>query len=159
MESMALLTNLLRRTLAAHLGGTKPSRAALTKLFQEYQDRRIPRMRKIVEFSNLITRVQAWDGLAMKATALYVLPFQSRAALGKQIGAVICEGEKLDFVPVAPRPGRIPWKEHKDGEDMVIARSNSSRSTSHWNRSVFSGAIVVPSLLLILYKGLYLVYS
>ncbi|KAJ1337160.1 FAD dependent monooxygenase [Microdochium nivale] len=159
MESMALLTNLLHRTLSAHPNSAKPTRATLTKVFQEYQDRRIPRMRKIVEFSNLITRVQAWDGFAMKATALYVLPYQSRTALGQQIGEVICDAEKLDFVPIKPRPGRIAWKEQKNASDKVIARSKSSSSTSHWNGPVFSGAIAVPSLLFILYKGLHLVYS
>jgi hypothetical protein len=114
MESIALLTNILRKTVVAH-PNIKPSRAQLNTIFRQYQDQRIPRMKKIMEFSNMITRVQAWDGPLMKFVAIGVLPYQKGTKLGEDIGAIISVSVKLDFAPIVSPAGRIPWD--GDGND------------------------------------------
>ncbi len=99
MERMAALANLLYREVKSHPEG-KPNKETLNVIFQEYQERQIPRTQKIMEFANLITRVQAWDGFWMKLMALWVVPFQSDKKLGRDLGNIIKGGVKLDFVPM-----------------------------------------------------------
>ena len=91
MESMAALTNLPNREVKSHPDG-KPSKETFDVIFQEYQERQIPRTQKVTEFANLITRVQAWDGLWMKLMALWVVPVQSGKKLGQDPGDIINGG-------------------------------------------------------------------
>ena len=65
MESVVVLINSLHRTLASH-SPSKPSYDAWTKVFQSYQDQRLPHMCHIMEFSRLISRTQAWDNWIWK---------------------------------------------------------------------------------------------
>ena len=69
MESIAALTNLLYREVKSHPEG-KPNEETLDAIFQEYEERQIPRTQKIMNFTNVITRVQAWDGFWMKLMKL-----------------------------------------------------------------------------------------
>lgn len=99
MESVASLVNLINKAVKSHSEG-KPSKAVLSAIFQEYQEQRIPRTRKIMKFANMITRVQAWDGIWMKFRALWVLPYQSEQKLAQDLADIIKGGVKLDFVPI-----------------------------------------------------------
>lgn len=69
MESVIVLTNLPHSTLASH-SLSKPSHHALTKALQSYQDQRRPRMRHILEFSCLISRIQVWDNWILKMLSI-----------------------------------------------------------------------------------------
>lgn len=131
MESIALLTNLLRATVTAS-PKVKPSRATLNAMFKQYQDRRIPRMHKVMEFSNMITRIQAWDGRLMKLVATCVLPYQHGKKLGEQIGEIINGGEKLNFVPIKRRPGRINWDDDVDGNEQSGVVVEVARGGTIW---------------------------
>lgn len=116
MESVALLTNLLNREIRAH-PEANPSKDTLEALFQEYQEKQIPRTRKIMKFANLITRVQAWDGFWMKLMALWVVPFQSEKKLGQDLADIIKGGVKLDFVPIGEyRKKKILWDDEAQPE-------------------------------------------
>ena len=116
MESMAALTNLLNREVKSHPEG-KPNKETLEALFQEYQERQIPRTQKIMKFANLITRVQAWDGFWMKLMALWIVPFQSDKKLGQDLGDIIKGGVKLDFVPIREyKEKNILWDDEKRPE-------------------------------------------
>ena len=124
MESMAALTNLLNREVTSHPEG-KPNKETLDAIFQEYQERQIPRTQKIMKFANLITRVQAWDGFWMKLMALWVVPYQSDKKLGQDLGDIIKGGVKLDFVPIREyKEKNVLWddeeqpKEETSGDKM-----------------------------------------
>ena len=113
MESVALLTNHLHRVIKSHPKG-KPSKATLDAVFQEYQERQIPRTRKIMAFANLITRVQAWDGFWMKLMAQWVIPYQPEKKLGQDLAEIIKEGVKLDFVPIGEyKKKKVLWDDEK----------------------------------------------
>ncbi|KAI9369639.1 hypothetical protein BJX61DRAFT_545412 [Aspergillus egyptiacus] len=114
MESVVVLCNHLHRTVVAHQGG-RVSRATLRKVFSAYQAEREGRMHEIAKLSSLITRVQAWDGWAIKVLASWVLPFQADHKLSDQMGEVIAAAPKLDYIDVGqgfPR-GRLPWKDER----------------------------------------------
>ena len=122
MESMAVLTNLLNREIQAH-PNAKPSKETLDALFQEYQEKQIPRTRKIMKFANLITRVQAWDGFWMKLMALWVVPFQSEKKLGKDLADIIKGGVKLDFVPIGEyKEKNILWDDEAQAEELTLGK-------------------------------------
>ena len=113
MESMAALTNLLNREVKSH-PESKPDKETLEAIFQEYQERQVPRKQKIMKFTNLITRVQAWDGFWMKLMALWVVPFQSDKKLGQHLEDIIKGGVKLDFVPIREyKEKNILWDDEK----------------------------------------------
>lgn len=119
MESIALLTNLLNREMQAR-PEVKPSKDRLDALFQEYQEKQIPRTRKIMKFANLITRVQAWDGFWMKMMALWVVPFQSEKKLGHDLADIIKGGVKLDFVPIGEyKEKKILWDDEAQPEKII----------------------------------------
>jgi hypothetical protein len=90
----------------------RPSRAVLVAAFKKYQEERIPRMQKILEFSSMVSNVSAWNGLTNKLLALYVFPLADKAAMSNQIGAIIREAPKLDFLPTPTyRKRKIPWRD------------------------------------------------
>ena len=123
MESMAVLINLLNREIQAH-PEAKPSKDRLNALFQEYQEKQIPRTRKIMKFANVITRVQAWDGFWMKLMALWVLPFQSEEKLGQDLADIIKGGAKLDFVPIGEyKEKNVLWDDEASPKKVTPAES------------------------------------
>lgn len=97
IESIVVLTNHLHRVLAAH-SGARPSRHTLSRLFAAYQAERLPRMAPIVDISSLLTRVQAWDGLAMRILATWILPYQRDRAIADQLGEIFRTAPRLEFV-------------------------------------------------------------
>lgn len=144
MESVTVLVNLLNRAVKAH-SGRRPSKAALDIIFREYQQRCVMRMHKIMGFSSVITRVQAWDGLRMKTVALYVLPYQRDRKMSNDIGEIIKHAPKLDFVPTAHyKPRRIEWEDEKRSTGLPEEwRSHSLLK----KKQILLGAIVATSSL------------
>lgn len=109
MESIAVLTNLLVREVRACQTG-KPSRQAITAAFAEYQQQRLGRAQQVCDFSGFVTRLQAWDGWALKLAACYLPLVQSDDALAQQIAPIISAGPKLDFIPMTRYPRHaVPW--------------------------------------------------
>ncbi|KGO77075.1 Monooxygenase, FAD-binding [Penicillium italicum] len=117
METVVVLCNHLRRTVVAH-GGGKVSRATLGKTFAKYQTEREQRMRKIMQISSLITRIQAWDSIGLKLLATWVLPYQSDHKLSDQMAELMKVAPKLDYVDVDGgfARGRVSW----DDEDEWV---------------------------------------
>ncbi|KAI4279288.1 MAG: hypothetical protein L6R38_005070 [Xanthoria sp. 2 TBL-2021] len=114
MESVVVLTNLLHRTLASH-SSSKPSHEALTKVFQAYQDQRLPRMRHIMEFCRLISRTQAWDNWFLKMLSIWVLPYLPQRKLANDLGEIIRKAPMLDFVPLGDwNEGLMEWEDMKE---------------------------------------------
>ncbi|KAL8911259.1 MAG: hypothetical protein Q9171_003557 [Xanthocarpia ochracea] len=111
MESVVVLCNHLRQMMG-HQCGAKPSLATLNKTFAAYQRERQPRVKHIMEYSSLITSVQAWRTPFYKFIGTWVLPLQPDRAVADQLGEIIRGAPKLDFVDVQGfRSGRLPWKD------------------------------------------------
>ncbi|CAL8575779.1 hypothetical protein XPA_001683 [Xanthoria parietina] len=117
MESVVVLTNLLHSILTSH-SPSKPSHDALTKVFQSYQDQRLPRMRQIMEFSRLISRTQAWDNWILKMLSIWVLPYLPQRKLANDLGEIIRKAPMLDFVPLGDwKKGLMEWEDMKDEKE------------------------------------------
>ncbi|KAL8826054.1 MAG: hypothetical protein Q9170_007552, partial [Blastenia crenularia] len=78
MESVVVLCNHLHRTLSAHHhfqnpnnpnNTIRPSKPTLEAMCAAYQAERAPRMRQIMAFSSLLTKLQAWDSLLLRFLA------------------------------------------------------------------------------------------
>ena len=109
MESVVALCNILRRMMV-HQSGAKPSLATLNKAFAAYQKERRPRMQHIMEFSSMVTNAQAWRTPLYRFVATWILPLQSDRAVADQLGEIIMEAPKLDFVDVKNfTSGRLLW--------------------------------------------------
>ena len=150
MESIALLASLLQANLSSN-PSLKPTRATLQSIFKTYQDRRIPRMKQILEFSNLITRVQAWDGIGMKFAANWVLPYQKGTQLGLEIGGIIKGAEKVGFIEVPRRNGRIPFDDEVEDDRRKEGqlRLKGKVEGQGWGAAWLGGLVVFSSIVLV----------
>jgi hypothetical protein len=115
MESIVVLCNHLQRTLATHCGA-RPSRATLRAVFTAYQKERQPRMKEILEFSSLLTRLQAWDSIPLRFLATWIVPYQPDRRIADQLGDLIKRAPKLEYVKVGDdfKTGTVPWGDTKE---------------------------------------------
>ena len=116
MELVVVLCNHLRKMMGHHCGA-RPSMATMNKAFVAYQKGCEPRMRHIMDYSGLITKVQAWTTPLYKFIGVWVLPLQPDRAIADQLGEIIKGAPKLDFVNVRDfASGRLSWKDERKSE-------------------------------------------
>ena len=127
MESVVVLCNHLRQMMV-HQCGVRPSMATLNKAFAAYQKECKPRMKHVMQYSSLITNVQAWRTPLYKFLGTWVLPLQPDRAVADQLGEIVRGAPKLDFVDVRDFPsGRLSWKDEISKSEMQKVRSKGSR--------------------------------
>lgn len=116
IESVAVLVNQLR-SLMHFQQGERPSRHQLGRAFAAYQKARVDRVRAIMEYSQLITRLQAWDNPLFKFAATWVVPYlvPDRLVADDLSQKFIATAPKLDFVPVDKEfaRGKLEWADEK----------------------------------------------
>lgn len=113
MESVAVLTNELHRLARTRPSG-RPTQQAITAAFQRYQRLRSARVRKIHFVSGFITRLQAFDGVLMRFTARYVVPLLiGDRRIADQLGYLVRDSPKLDFIPLVSRKGTMAWNDER----------------------------------------------
>ena len=144
IESVVVLTNHLRRMLEEQYGG-RPSTANIDTTFKAYQDERLPRMRQIMEFSSLVSRVQAWDNLLLKWMSIYFIPYLPKRKMANDLGEIIRKAPKLDFVPLGQ------WNESLlEWEDMKDEETKKAGMLQYAQLPLFGVVLVIPSLFWIL---------
>lgn len=143
MESVVVLTNRLRALLIDQCGA-KPSLATLHKTFTAYQNERKPRMKHIMEYSSLITSVQAWRNPLYKFLACWVLPLQRDRAIADDLGTTIREAPKLDFVSVKKSElGRLKWQDEERETAKPIGDMNTKRSSGGMLAQLMSTLVAI----------------
>ena len=144
IESVVVLTNHLRRMPEQQRGG-RIGKTSLDTTLQAYQDERLPRMRRIMEFSSLISRVQAWDNVFLKWLSIYFLPYLPERKLADYLGEIIREAPKLDCVPVGPwNKSRLEW------EDTKVEEAKKAGWLQYAQLPLFGAMLVMSSLVWIL---------
>ena len=127
MESIVVLCNHLHRTLALH--GGRPSKATIHTMFSAYQKEREPRMKEIMDFSSLLTKLQAWDNVWLRFLATWVIPYQPDRRIADQLGdSIIRKAPKLCFVDVGPefKRGKMTWADEEERDlDQQTAKEAS----------------------------------
>jgi hypothetical protein len=113
MESVVLLVNLIHRAIKEQPQGTNLGRATVEALLREYQAERTVRMRQLIDFSALTTKVQAWENVGYKILSR-IVPLLPDKMFALQTANLIKGAPKLDFVPA-------PW----DSKGTVAWTSNS----------------------------------
>lgn len=78
----------------------KPDAETITKLFDEYQLERKPRMIEAFEASHLMTRLQAYDGLVNHFTMRVMVPLLGQSTFADKLAELISGAPKFDFLPV-----------------------------------------------------------
>lgn len=97
------------------------SRQTISAIFEEYQELRKPRMKKVLNLAYQLTRLQAWDGLFMRMAQRYALPWVGDARAADHFADIVKAGVKLDFVPTPEhRIGTCAW------DDEIPERKISS---------------------------------
>ncbi len=128
MESVIVLCNHLHHTLAKH-AGARPSKAALNSMFAAYQKEREPRMNEVMQFSSMLTKLQAWDNVFLRFLATWVIPYQPDRRIADQMGELIRKAPKLDYVDVGPEfaKGKMAWAD--DERDLDRQRAEEASGT------------------------------
>ncbi|KAJ8096591.1 hypothetical protein POJ06DRAFT_286786 [Lipomyces tetrasporus] len=107
---------------------SRPSLATLNQVFTAYQTERHGRMKHIMNFSRLITDVQAWCSPFHQFLATWVLPLQPDRALANQFGEMIRGVPKLAFVEAGDFvSGKFEWK-HENWK-VSLKRPNGQSDT------------------------------
>ncbi|KAF2726640.1 FAD binding domain protein [Polyplosphaeria fusca] len=149
MESAVVLCNHLHRMLDQH-AGAKPSRDSIRKAFDMYQKERIPRMKEILEFSSLITRVQAWETPMLKFIANWVLPYQADRGIADQLGEIIRRAPKLNWVDTNDfGKGRLAWQDEEKQPAKMELKEKGDGQRRHLE-AVFKGVFRVSGALMFL---------
>jgi FAD dependent monooxygenase len=124
LESIVVLTNLLHKAIKEHPRG-KPDKATLQGILTQYQKNQQVRMRQIIDFSSLATKIQAWENIWYKILSR-VMPFLPDNTFAKQASALLKAAPKLDFVPV---PGNVKGTVMWDDEAWDVGnRAGRSKS-------------------------------
>jgi hypothetical protein len=109
LESTAALINGLNRELKAR-PNQKMSKETISRIFEEYQELRRPRMKKVLNLAYQMTRLQAWDGRFMKFIQRYIVPLMGDDRVADHFADLVKGGVKLDYVPLQnPPSGTVPW--------------------------------------------------
>ncbi|OOQ83533.1 FAD binding domain protein [Penicillium brasilianum] len=150
MESIVLLSNLLNRAIQIHPGG-RPDIKLVEQVLSEYQTLTNERMRQIIDFSNLATRIQAWDTLFHKILSR-VVPFLPDTTFAKQAAQLIKASRKLEYVQLPKRAvrGTMPWD---DELHLALSESKSGKENS---AASFQG---IPILVLCMALSCFLISS
>lgn len=115
MESIVSLSNHLQR-MVKRQQGARPSAATLNRLFAAYQTERIERVRYMMNFSGLISKMQAqvtpWHRIANN----WVLPLLPDRGIANRMKPYIAAGLKLEYVPVTAdfKRGLVPWQDEEE---------------------------------------------
>ncbi|POR35297.1 FAD-dependent urate hydroxylase [Tolypocladium paradoxum] len=126
IESVTVLTNLLRKALVDKKGPGKLKVSELKNVLEEFQAQQLPRAQAIFEVSSSVSRAQAWDSLWLKFTSIYIAPRSNPRALPDGLGEIMRAAPILDFVPVGKWPeGRLEWV-HGDAAGKRSAEATPS---------------------------------
>ena len=80
-------------------------------------------MHTIMDFSSLITRLQAWDSVLLRFVASWVIPYQSDRKIADQLGEIIRAAPKLEYVGSGggTKGERLAWTGEVAGENSLEA--------------------------------------
>ncbi|OTA86299.1 hypothetical protein M434DRAFT_24241 [Hypoxylon sp. CO27-5] len=100
------------------LGGNsaieKLSQATLQHVFAAYKSERYARMKQILDLSNTMTRVQAWDSAWHKFLARCVFPRLPDTFSPDSLGKIIRGAPRIEFINMVDFPrGRLEWKDEE----------------------------------------------
>lgn len=155
MESVVALTNLLQKALSSS-SQEQPDYDTIQLLLAAYQKERQERMRKIIDFSGLATKLQAWETPLYKIVSRMV-PYLPDDTFAKQASALFKGAPKLDFIPV---PGSIKGTMQWDDDAQAAALTKPLNSRMRFNKSnkllmsvatpfLFVVAILLPLIMLV----------
>ncbi len=100
LESAVVLVNKLVSLDRTITENGRPDALTITKLFDEYQTERLPRMKEAFEASHLMTRLHAYDGLVNHFTMRVMVPLLGQATFADKLAELISGAPKFDFLPV-----------------------------------------------------------
>lgn len=147
MESVVALTNLLQNAIHPEQDAASPARKldfpALQGILTTYQTERQARMRKIIDFSGLATKTQAWETLGHKLMSR-IVPFLPDDTFAKQATALFKGAPSLNFVPVPGKyRGTVSWDDETTTlrpsmrtpvreQNLRLSWSSKPKKASYW---------------------------
>ncbi|OQE00300.1 hypothetical protein PENVUL_c054G07904 [Penicillium vulpinum] len=142
MESVVSLCNQIQ-TMMVKQCGAQPSLATLTQAFAAYQTERQGRVKQVMEYSGLITKVQAWSSPIHWFLANWVLPLQPDRAIADDLGEIIRGAPKLNYVDLGEfASGKLEWKYGNPVGSLVKAKRHPEAVSSRILR-VMSTVLVI----------------
>ena len=74
----------------------------ISRIFEEYQEMRKPRMKSVLNLAYQLTRLQAWDGVLMTMIQRFVIPWVGDDRVADYFATLVKGGVRLDYVPLPP---------------------------------------------------------
>lgn len=120
MEDSIALANVIYEMKKHHLE-RKPSKKEVTAALQQFQDERLPRLKKIHDESAFVTRLQSFDTWFLYLLMRWILPFIGLAPIVHNVSKLGSQGPRLKYVEVNEKQGTIPWLNAQPKDSMKAA--------------------------------------
>ena len=115
IESATTLINGIHEMHSALKPGEHPTKAAISAMFQRYQEERMPRTKAAFDATALITRMHACDGAYHWFAMRCVFPATGMKPYADSLGDLCSGAPKSKFLPIGyKRPATIKWKDEPD---------------------------------------------
>lgn len=122
LDSSAALLNEVAGLVKSVPEGTRPSRLAISAMFERYQEARKPRMQRAFDASHFLTRIQSCDGPLNHLIMRVIFPLTGQAVYADQLADLCAGAPKFNFLPMDyPNPSAFPWK------DVIVDQSQGSK--------------------------------
>ena len=108
MEDSIALANEIYELTKRHRE-RKPSKKEVTAALQQFQDERLPRLKKIHDESAFVTRLQSFDTWFLYLLMRWILPLIGLAPIVHNVSKLGSQGPRLKYVEVKEMQGTIPW--------------------------------------------------
>lgn len=125
LESTVVLVNKIVRLHRALGEKERPTGQVIKALFHEYQEERKPRMKEAFHASYVMTRLQAYDGLANHFTMRVLVPLLGQSTFADKLAELVSGAPKFDFLPIQySKLGTYKWKDEAqaNGSSPVVAQ-------------------------------------
>jgi 2-polyprenyl-6-methoxyphenol hydroxylase-like FAD-dependent oxidoreductase len=120
MEDSIALANAIHEVTKRHPDG-KPSNKEVTTALQQFQDERLPRLKKIHDESAFVTRLQSFDTWFLYLLMRWILPLIGLAPIVHNVSKLGSQGPRLKYVEVNEKQGTIPWSNPQPKASMKTA--------------------------------------
>lgn len=118
LDSSAALLNEVVSLVKSGPEGTRPSRSAISAMFERYQESRKPRMQRAFDVTHFLTRIHSCDGPLNHFIMRVIFPLTGQAVYADQLADLCAGAPKFNFLPMEyPNPSTVAWKDEIVGQN------------------------------------------
>lgn len=129
LEDCAVLVNEIHQIHTTLSEEQRPTKDAVSSMFQRYEEKRKPRQKEASDASALLTRLHAYDGWSKWIIMRWIIPAVGMTFLADVMADLCAGAPKISFLPVKyDRPAAYKWKDEPG--NVVVQSKHEQPSTT-----------------------------